>query len=589
MNFRDFCYSHFKWIGHKLFTVFPKIGSDLEAADMKFHPEVYFSIIGFITLLTFPIPFILFFFIFTNLLPKFPIPILGGYNIAYLSLLIPLIIVLVGLLLPKLSASNRISGLKIEIPYTSMYVSVMTSGGLSPYRSLLRLRKIDLLPNMQREVSRIQGIAMSMGVDPLTAMEKAAKVVNLSDYKELLLGYASSIRGGGDTLHYLFTQTENMFKSLSTRIKALGESMAALMETYTIVGILGVLGVFLIFIVGLTLPGAGSGFSQQEFFLFSYILLPLMSVLFLYFGDAIQISYPVSNYTTYKYLAIFFPFGLFLGTQLVLPFFDSGFLLIPQLSNLVISIRTLLNFAEGTEAAIGLMLTLTLISLPGLLADHHYMGREGKLQQGVTLFLRDLVEARKSGLSPERCIESLASRDYKSFSKHLKIINMKLRWGKPMREIYNDFRKKVKNWTSLINIFLLIDTIEVGGGTEESLETLAKFSETMKQLEEEKKMMLRPLMIVPYIGAAMITASTVMFLQFFTSMSSLGLPVQHVTLYRILLTPLVLHTFVLGLVTGKMVSGRISAGFKHCIILMLVALGGIWMVSNILPSGMGFG
>jgi hypothetical protein len=36
----------------------------------------------------------------------------------------------------------------------------------------------------------------------------------------------------------------------------------------------------------------------------------------------------------------------------------------------------------------------------------------------------------------------------------------------------------------------------------------------------------------------------------------------------------------LGLVSGKITSGRVSAGFKHSILLSLVSLGGIWLVSN---------
>jgi flagellar protein FlaJ len=206
---------------------------------------------------------------------------------------------------------------------------------------------------------------------------------------------------------------------------------------------------------------------------------------------------------------------------------------------------------------------------------------EGNLQHGVTIFLRDLLETRKSGLSPERCIEALSSREYLGFSKHLRMINMKLNWGYPLRQIYEEFRAKVRNWLVLINIYFLVDTIEVGGGTEESLETLADFAESTKKLENEKKATLMPLTIVPYIGAALLTATTVMFLQFFTNMSGLGMTIQYVTLYRILLTPLSLHSFILGLVTGKIVSGRVSAGFKHAILLTLVALGGIWAVSNI--------
>ncbi len=203
---------------------------------------------------------------------------------------------------------------------------------------------------------------------------------------------------------------------------------------------------------------------------------------------------------------------------------------------------------------------------------------------GITQFLRDLVEVRKSGLSPEKSIEALSNRDYKGFSRYLRNISTKINWGYPLRQIYDEFAGKVKNWLALINIYLLIDTIEVGGGTEKSIESLAEFSEATKQLEAEKRAILMPLVIVPYIGAALLTGTTVMFMSFFTS-SNLGIRVPYIMLYKTLLTPLALHSFTLGLVTGKITSGRVSAGFKHAILLCLVALGGIWAVSNMNMGG----
>jgi flagellar protein FlaJ len=244
-----------------------------------------------------------------------------------------------------------------------------------------------------------------------------------------------------------------------------------------------------------------------------------------------------------------------------------------------------LNFSEGTEASTGLVITLIIIALPGLIADYTHAGREAKLQQGITQFLRDLVETRKSGLSPERCIEALSKRNYRGFSRHLRNISLKLNWGYPMRQIYNEFREKVRNWLALVNMYLLIDTIEVGGGTEESLETLAEFSESTKRLDDEKKAILMPLTVVPYIGAGLLTATTVMFLQFFANMSGLGVSIPEAQLYKVLLTPLALHSFVLGLVTGKITSGRVSAGFKHSIFLSLIALGGTWAVTNLSMGG----
>jgi flagellar protein FlaJ len=585
VNIRDLCYFHFGWLGRGLSSIFPSFERDLDSAYMKIHPEVYLSILGLVSFVSLIVSILVGILMFVGIIPTLPFLPSGGLLFSPIILIIPLLVIIMGILYPKTAASNRVAGLKIEIPYASMYISTMTSGGLSPYESILRLRKMDLLPNMSEEVGRIDIIVKSQGVDPVKGMEQAAKVIDMKDYKELLLGYASTVRTGGDTLHYLFNQTDSMFKTMSTRIKSLGENMGMLMEAYTIIGILGVLGIFLIFVVGMSLPSVGMSLSPAQFFLFSFIVLPMLSVIFIYAADAAQISYPISNWKTYSIFALGIPVSLLIGSQLTLPAFNPNLSVSPPLYTVLLWLRDLINLAEGTEAALGLAITLILVALPGAIADMYYIGREGKILDGINNFLRDLVETRKSGLAPERCIQALAGRDYGAFSKHLESISMKIHWGYPLRKIYVEFKDKIRNWLALVNIYLLLDTIEVGGGTEQSLETLANFAESTKHLEDDKKSVLMPLTIVPYIGAALFTGTTILFLQFFTNMDTLGVSVSTVVLYRVLLTPLGLHTWILGLVTGKIVSGRVSAGFKHCILLTIVSILALWAVSNLSLGG----
>jgi len=91
-------------------------------------------------------------------------------------------------------------------------------------------------------------------MNPVSAMARAAKVVGPKEYKELLLGYASTVRTGGDVLHYLYSQTESMFRWIATKIRSMGQKMGLLMEEYTIIAILGALGLYMIFIVSLSFP-----------------------------------------------------------------------------------------------------------------------------------------------------------------------------------------------------------------------------------------------------------------------------------------------------------------------------------------------
>jgi flagellar protein FlaJ len=574
----DFCYAHFNGFGRGLMKLFKGIENDMEAANMRLHPEVYLSMISFITYLMANISVILLLMLFLNV-----IPLLLPFPFMLLILVTPPVFtLLIGGAIPKFIASNKISGLRNEIPYASMYLSVMTSGGLTPYASLLRLRETELLPKLKNEIERIQKIILSTGMDPVSAMTKAAKTLGLKEYKELLLGYASTMRTGGDVLHYLFNQTDSMFKRMANRIKMMGEHMAILMEGYTIIAILMTLGIYMIFIVSLSFPQF-QAMPPEMFFLFSYAFLPGISIAFLYFADTMQINYPISQWKAYRALVVSLPAGLFVFSQMVLPFFNLNLFTLPFISEIPVILRNTLTLQEGTEPALGLALSLIILSLPMTIFDNHYSETERGILDGVTNFLRDLVENRKTGSSPEKSIQQLADRDYGKFSKYIKLMSAEISWGIPLKQIFEDFKSRVKNWLCLVNLYLLIDTIEVGGGKEESLESLAEFAEEARELDTERKSSLAPLFLVPYMGAGILTITTLMLLQLFTNMSAIsGAAIATVELTKMLVTPLILHSFILGIVTGKIVAGRVSGGFKHAIILIIVSVAGIYIATHMI-------
>ena len=574
MSTIDFIYANFGFLGRVLRRISPKIDDDFEAAGIKVYPEAFLSVVGFSALVTFIVAISLLILerlsIFKFITPIYYLPFF------ILTAIIPT----VGLLLPKLVASNKVSGLKNEIPFASLYMAVMTSGGLSPYASLLRLGRTELLPKLRKEIMNIQSIVLSFGLDPVSAMEKAAKVMRLKEYRELLLGYVSIIRSGGDVLHYLYNQTENMFKEMHSRFKSMGENMNILMEAYVIISVLGALGIYMMFVVSFSLPETGIGFTPENFFLFSFVVLPFLSLIFIFLADILQINYPLSQTKIYLVFASTLPFSMFLLSQLVFPFFFTALPVIPQVVDIVYQLKDFFGFEDGTEPALGTVLSLTVSLIPGIIADHIYLKNERGVFEGLTSFLRDLVENRKMGLSPEKCIALLSRRDYGRFSKYLKLINSKLKWGFSLHQIFEDVKDQIKSWLSQVTIYLLVDTIEVGGGTEKSLDTLATFAESINLMERERRSYLLPLILVAYMGSILLTVTIVIFIKFFQSGATGFISVPYITLGRILLTPLIFHSFMIGIVTGKIVSGRVSAGFLHAFLMILLSTLTIWVASN---------
>jgi flagellar protein FlaJ len=132
----------------------------------------------------------------------------------------------------------------------------------------------------------------------------------------------------------------------------------------------------------------------------------------------------------------------------------------------------------------------------------------------------------------------------------------------------------VRSWLALVNIYLLVDAIEVGGGTPETLETLTHFSEELSSLEKEKKQTMRPLLIMPYVGVGILIVSTLILLGFGQSILTVyaheTIPFSEVV--TLVLPPLMIQIFFTGMVTGKISTGKTSAGFKHAFILTIIGL-----------------
>ena len=465
-------YQYFSWIGNLFAKLFYqnkrfKLEQTLDVAAIKIYPDAYFSLIGFIFLIV--------------IITLIPIAFLTGL---YPIPLAALIVIPLGSLIPKIKARDRAAKLDLEVPFAGTYISTMATGGLSPYDSLRRLTKSELMPNLAKTVEDIEVDVEIKGLDPVTAMEKSAQNMPSREYKDLLMGYASTLRTGGDVVHYLLIRTETMFTDLASKVRAFGDRAAAIMESYIALSILVTLSLTIIYMVSIAFSSFwAGGFTPETFLLYSYFLVPGMAIAFVYLADQNQIQEPVNEWGAYKTLAALSPLFIFLLLTLFTPFAASGLgISIQPLTDSIVYLRTLLGLQNGYEAVLGLSIALLVWVTPAAFAHNYYTKRGKDIERDITNFLRDLTEARKTGASPERCLENLAGRNYGAFTEHLTIASRQIRWGLPFKTIYDTFRAKIKSWMGLINMYVLVDAIEVGGGTPETLETLTRFSEKLSSI-----------------------------------------------------------------------------------------------------------
>ena len=534
----------------------------LERAKIKIYPETYVSLMFFIAVLTLPVSIV-------------------AIVILYLYLFIPIIFlvplpfyVMIGfLLIPMSRAGERASNLEREMPFASAYISVMGSGGIAPYTSFKRLAEVELMPAMKSEAREIIKDVEIFGIDPLTAIENAAKKNPLDIFKDFLSGYASTVIIGGDIGHFLERKAEDIFKTRALRVKAAAERLGMLLETFIIVMVLMSLCFYILFSVESIYSVGISTFSG--IILYTYLFTPMLSMMFIYLAHSMQPKTPVVEMRPYKVFGVCSIIAVVLF-MLLTNFM--GFIQIPFFG----------SFQTIIDLPVAIAITLFVATAPAAIVNSKLSKKKTSIEQGINSFLRDLTEVRKTGLSPEKCIEGLADRDYGEFSKELRKISSEISWGAPVRKVIMDFVKRIKSWMGQIVMFLLVETIDVGGGTIAMIESLARFNNLTQEVEKEKKMAVRPYILMPYFAAILLVATTTMMIGFTTG--TLGVvetsqPKDLGPMITTFITSAIFHSYLIGIVAGKISEESIAAGFKHAAVLVIIAV----LAAKLVPMFIKFG
>ena len=570
-----FSYSNFRGLGSLILRIFPQIAVKLESAGIRIHPEAYASVVAAITLISaiICIPSAVITYLLTQ---SIIYPIIAG--------IIPLFILLMGIAYPYGEAASKASVLESEVPYAATYLAVMATGGIPPYVSLKRIARSGLMPNLARAARMAEIQVSATGLDPVTAIENMAKGIPSKEYRDLLMGYASTLRSGGDVVHYLIRKTETIFETRTNKMRIVGERMGMLMEAYAATVMMLSLVVYIIYIVSRAIPTQYMILPPGQFVIIAYLIMPMLASIFLYLADISQPKYPLTDTRPYKAFIASIPIAMIFLALFVAPFYIVQLKVIPPFnltSNLLVRFREVLGLEMGYEASIALCLFFIVLFTPGAVAWEKYGKENYSILHGLTLFTRDLTETRKTGMSPERCIMTLAERGekaYSGFTKHLKIIARQIGWGLSLRRIYQDFEKRVYGWLARAGVFIMIDAIDVGGGGPETFDVLASFMEDLEEMERNKRATLRPLLLIPYMTAIILVTVMVIMISFMKSLLRLARVYISVPEFvHLFLPPVVLIAVISGLVAGKISDGTVAAGFKHAVIMAVITLVAIWL------------
>jgi flagellar protein FlaJ len=206
-----------------------------------------------------------------------------------------------------------------------------------------------------------------------------------------------------------------------------------------------------------------------------------------------------------------------------------------------------------------------------------YSRERSALERVLPEFIRDVAEGRKTGLSPEVAIERLSGRHYGVLTSHVKKMGAQLSWGVALSKVISTFADAVGSWVTRAIGTLLIEVVDVGGGTIRSFSEMAEFTRSINDMESDRKAALKPFVYITYIAGVMVVITTFIMVYLLSAPSATGFassttPKVATSTIDLLLTTAVFDSFIIGLVAGKMGESGLADGFKHAIMLVIVSL-----------------
>ena len=448
--------------------------------------------------------------------------------------------------------------LERELPYAAMMITLMSASGITPYEGFKRLRGVESLPSFREEGEILVREVEVLGRDPLTAMGSRAELIRSKNYRDFLEGYISSVKSGGSVVSYLKSKLRSIFEVRIADATHAIERLETLVEAYMVMLIV-ILCLYILSTVvsSNALSPVGVGIAPLgNLYPLLLVAVPSISLVFMYLAHKLRQGTLKGLIQLYR--GVLIPAAI--STALLF-----SFMLLPQL-------RFIIGFL-GLPLLV--CICLVAISAPPALSYLSISRKERSAETALPSFLRDVTEARKTGLSPEKSIAHASERrGYGPFSKVLKRVTNQIEWGISLRRIFKDLRSSIMSWPVNICFRVLVETIEIGGGAPETLELLAEYSEKMRDIEENQRGMLRPYILLPFMWTALIALTVTFTLYTITQINLPGAASPFPGMagqLSLLSAGIIFHCWLSGFFIGKVSEGTFAAGFKYSSLLAVTA------------------
>jgi len=278
----------FGGIADKYSNLFAFVKNNLPKADIKIPFRTYISIGFFIS--SFVFLACLLFLIFALQIVKIPLIQTIVYSI-FLPLVMAIVCFIAIFFYPLQRSAARAKNIESNLPFVLTHMGAISESGISPYVVFKLVSKFEEYGEISRELKKIVKSVDNFGIDPLTAIKQVASRTPSEEFKQVLLGFATTTESGGDVKKFLKSAgQEALFEWRAKREKFLNQ-LSTYAEFYTGIMIAAPLFIIALFsVMGMIEPTMG-GYNLVTLTKLSiYFIIPVLNTGFLLFLRGIEVK-----------------------------------------------------------------------------------------------------------------------------------------------------------------------------------------------------------------------------------------------------------------------------------------------------------
>jgi len=200
-------------------------------------------------------------------------------------------------------------------------------------------------------------------------------------------------------------------------------------------------------------------------------------------------------------------------------------------------------------------------------------------------FLRDIANSSASGMTIFDSIRSASEGDYGKLTEELKMMAAQLSWGIPIDEALTNFGARINNNEVKRLAITVNKALEIGGNTSSVFNAAAKELDQIRRVEQQRRTEMSMYSIVIFISffvflAVILVINGTIFQSIYDLQTKMaGKSIGGISIASISPTEVqnMFFTFVFvqslggGLLGGFMMEGRLSAGIRQAVILVLIS------------------